>query len=192
MVANVTTVAQLSGEDQGFAAIRKTASKLANSGVVWAGLAVLGGWLLRRPREAMLAGVTGCLLALVVHYGTAELSGLTPGATVASNREWFIAAVVAGPPLGLVGALARRLDAWGLLARLVVPAGAVTEPFLTGLLSPVSDGIWANRVSSLVTGWVLVVGGVGLAILVVLRWHTPSVVGRSRARTVAATTAPRP
>lgn len=64
MATNVTTTSQLAGNDQGFAALRKTVGKLASAGVLWAGVAVLGGWLARRPGPAVLAGTAGLLTAL--------------------------------------------------------------------------------------------------------------------------------
>jgi hypothetical protein len=170
MVANMTTTAQLSGEDPVIAALRKTVSKLASAGVVWAGVAVLGGWLVRPTWLGMLAGTTGLLTALVAHYGAADLTGLMSSATWSNNREWFLAALVLGPPLGLIGGLARRVDLWGLLARLVVPAGALIEPIFLGWLSPMPRDIWSNRLSGVLAGCLMVGAGVALTCLVVLRW----------------------
>ncbi len=172
MLSNVTSTGQLAGHDQGLAALRKTAGKLANAGVLWGAVAVLGGWLFRRPWEAMLAGTTGLLTALVVHYGTADLTGLMPWTTWSSNQGWFIAAVVMGPPLGLIGALSRRLDLWGLLARIALPAGAVIEPFFNGWFPPMTLDTWANRVSGVAAGCVMIVGAAIWATLVVVRWQT--------------------
>lgn len=178
MATNVTTMAQISGEDQAVAALRKTVTKVTNAGVLWASVAVLGGWLVRRPWQAMLAGLLGLLTALAVHYGIADLTGLMPWTDLASNQEWFTNAVVFGPPLGLVGALSRRLDTRGLLARLVLPVGSLAEPFFLGMLSPVPVDIWANRVSGVVAGCLMILAGVVLGIIVVTRWRTQRRLGR--------------
>lgn len=115
-----------------------TVSGVANSGSVWAGLLVLGGWLVRRPVQAAAAGVVVGLTALVVHDGVGQLLGLFDAGPWAGDRSWFVVAGVAGGPLGLLGAAGRRSDRWGLLARLAVPVGAVLEPLLLG--SPASSG----------------------------------------------------
>lgn len=171
LLTNVTTVAQMSGEDQGLAALRKTASKVVNAGVVWGGLAILAGWLVSSPWQAIVAGPAASLTALVVHYGAGGLTGWMPWDSMSTNLEWFAAAVVLGPPLGLVGVLARRADLLGLVASLTVPAGAVLEPFAQGWLSPQSGDIWANRVSGVGAGCLLIVGGIVLGCVVVVRWQ---------------------
>ncbi len=137
-----------------------------------------------RVWPAVAAGLLAPLIALVVHYGVADVFGLMPWADWASNREWFVAALALGPPLGLVGALAGRTDRWGLVARLVVPLGAVTEPFITGWLPPREIDIWSNRVSGVAAGSVLIVGGLLLAVVLVP--------GRVSARGPSPATRPRP
>lgn len=110
-------------------AVRSTVSKLVNSGAVWGGLPILSGWLVRRRVQAAAAGIVACLVALVVHYGVGRLLGLFDPTVWTENRFWVVLAVVVGGPLALIGSAARRVDRWGLLARLVVPVGAVLEPF---------------------------------------------------------------
>ncbi len=170
LITNVTTIAQMSGADQGFAALRKTASKVANAGVVWGGLAILAGWLVRRPGPAVVAGPASALTALVVHYVAGGLTGWMPWDSMSTNLEWFVAAVVMGPPLGLIGALARRADLWGLLAALAVPTGAVLEPIAQGWLHPQSGDLWANRLSGMWAGGLLITGGFAFGCVVVVRW----------------------
>ncbi|XVX20162.1 hypothetical protein ACQP1U_18085 [Actinomycetota bacterium] len=136
LLSNITSVAQLSGEANGLLAVRFYVSKLVNAGAVWAGLMVLAGWLVRRPAQAALAGVLSGELALVAHYGIGQVTGIYESGIWASNFYWFIAPLLFGVPLGLIGAAARRLDVWGLLAGLVVPLGAVLEPWV----SPAQDG----------------------------------------------------
>ncbi len=158
--SNVTTVSQLSGEADTLVAVRSTLSKLVNAGTVWAGLAVLSGWLVRRLARAIAAGILACLLALVAHYGLGSVLGLFGSDVWASNSVWFVAAVVLGGPLGLVGAIARRPDRWGLTARLLVPVGAVLEPLALGMFTSPAIMPWPARVSSVVSGMILL--GVGV------------------------------
>ena len=113
-----------------------TASGLLGSGTAWACLLVLAGWLLRQPARAAVAGVVAGLTAMAVHDGAGQLLGAFGASAWAGDRWWFVIALVAGGPLGLLGAASRRADRRGLLARLVVPAGAVLEPLAVGAPSP--------------------------------------------------------
>lgn len=163
---NITTTAQLDGSDRLLWAVRTCISVLVNAGVVWAGLGVLAGWLVRRPGHAVLAAVAASELALVVHYAIGSVTGTMPWASWGDNISWFVAAIVLTGPLGLVGAAARRTNLRGLLARLVVPAGAITEPFVTGLIAPTfANGPadwWARTVAGTV---LLAVGLVGAGLV---------------------------
>lgn len=169
LLVNITTVEQMSGQADGIAAVRKTASKLVNAGVVWAGLMVLAGLLVRRPLPAALAGPVAGLVALTVHYGVGGLFDLMPWAGLRDNLSWFVVAAVLGAPLGVVGALAGRRTRLGLLAALVVPLGAVVEPFLMGWLPPGTSTTWSNQISGAVAGSVLVVAGLAGGYVVLRR-----------------------
>ena len=170
-LSNLTTEAQMLGEDRLGWGLRTFASRVINSGTVWAGLPVLAGWLLRRPAPAAIGGVVVSEFALVVHYAIGTLTGTMPGSSWLDNWTWFAAAAVTGAPLGLVGALGRRRDLWGRIALLVVPAGAVLEPLVMGLLDPAFSADLADRWASQAAGAVLLVGGVVGALLVL---RTPS------------------
>jgi hypothetical protein len=171
LATNVTTVGQLSGEADTQLAARFTISKLLNAGTVWAGLGVLSGWLVRRPVQAAAAGTVSCLLALVAHYGLGRVLGLFDAGVWADNSSWFVAAIILGGPLGLVGAIARRSDLWGLAARLVVPVAAILEPIAIGMFAEPVVMPWPGRVSSVISGTILLAAGTvgGAAILVVAR-----------------------
>ena len=171
LLTNVTSLEQLSGADQEFAAIRKILTRLTNAGVLWAGVAFLGGWLVRRPAPAIIAGTAGLVIALVTHYGFASLTGLMPWTDLASNYLWFLSALLFGPPLGLIGAYARRTDGWGLLARLIMPAGMIIEPIYFRMLFPVPLDTWSNRVSAQVAGSILIMGGIVFATIVIRNWQ---------------------
>jgi hypothetical protein len=140
---------------------------LVNSGTVWGGLAILAGWLVRRPVQAMGAGLVSLLTALGVHYGFGLAVGMFDAAAVAANAYWFAVAAVVGGPLGLVGVVARRSDWWGVVARLVVPAAAVYEPFFAGMFTRPAIMPWPDRVSAIVSGLILIAAGVagGVAVL---------------------------
>lgn len=169
LASNVTTMSQLSGEAQAALAVRSTISKVVNSGAIWGGLPILAGWLVRRPRQAFAAGIVACLVALVVHYGVGRLFGLFDSTVWTENQFWFGLAVVVGGPLGLIGAVARRSDRCGLVARLVLPVAAIFEPFYLGMLSPPAVMPWPGRVSSVVSAVVLIAAGTAGAVSIVVR-----------------------
>lgn len=169
LASNVTTLSQLSGGADTALAVRSTLSKVVNSGAVWGGLPILAGWLARRPGQAVAAGIGACLVALFVHYGVGRLFGLFDSTVWTENQFWFGIAVLVGGPLGLVGAVARRKDQWGLLARLVVPVAAIVEPFFLGMFSTPAILPWANRVSSMVSAVVLIAAGTAGAAAILVR-----------------------
>ena len=160
LASNVTTLSQLSGQANTLLAARLTLSQLVNAGSVWAGLAVGSGWLVRRPVLAFAAGIVSLLTACVVHYGVGIAFGMFDPGVWTANRHWLLAAMVLGGPLGLVGAIARRRDLWGVAARFVVPAGAVLEPFVLGRFTTPSILPWPNRVADLISGSVLLAAGI--------------------------------
>lgn len=169
-MSNITTVAQLSGEADRLLAFRFTISMLANSGTVWAGLAILSGWFVRRPAQAAVAGIVGSELSLAAHYAAGRLSGMFDATIWDENSFWFLMGLVLGGPLGLIGAAARRSDAWGLFARLVVPVGALIEPIFVGLFSVPPMLPWPQRFASAVCGTTLMAGGV-LGAVMILRLY---------------------
>jgi hypothetical protein len=156
----VTTLSQLEGKADTLLAGRLTLSQLVNAGTVWAGLAVVSGWLVRRLASAVAAGVVALLTACVVHYGVGIAFGMFDLNVWAVNLHWLLAAMVVGGPLGLVGAIARRLDPWGIAARLFVPVGAVLEPFVVGRFSTSAILPWPNRVADIISGLALLTAGV--------------------------------
>lgn len=168
-LSNITTGAQLLGEDRALWGVRTFVSRVANSGTVWAGLPVLAGWLVRRPLQGTLAGVLVSEAALVIHYVLGTATGTMPWVSWADNWYWFVAAVVLCAPLGLVGSLARRTDWWGLAARLVVPLGAICEPLLSRMLDPGFTVDRADHLASVAAGIVLL--ACGAAGLVVVLWR---------------------
>ncbi|GAA3606977.1 hypothetical protein GCM10022199_08440 [Marihabitans asiaticum] len=175
LLTNATTAEQLSGRADGVLTLRWTLSRIVNAGTVWAGLAVLAGWLVARPLGALVAGPISGVASLAAHYGIGQLTGLMPAGSASDNLSWFVAALLTGPPLGLVGWLARRDDLLGLLARLVVPLGAVLEPILLGWFAPHALATQPDRISGWVAGGVLVLAGlVGGAVVLRRRQRVAS------------------
>lgn len=76
LASNATTMSQIEAEANTLLAVRRTISQLVNAGTVWAGLAVVSGWLVRRPVQAFVAGIVALLVALVVHYGVGLILGM--------------------------------------------------------------------------------------------------------------------
>lgn len=182
LLVNITTDAQLSGEQQHLLALRRTFSLVLNAGTVWAGISVLAGALMRRPIPAAVAGMLAGTGALVVHYGLGEITGLMPTGSFGANTSWFIAALLTGAPLGLVGALTRVRTLWGTLARLVVPLGAIIEPWFVGWFTS-NQRSWAESVSDVAAGAILtLLGLIGTAYAVRSRAAatTACAVGRVR------------
>lgn len=169
-LSNLTTETQMAGGDRVWWGVRTFVSRVVNSGTVWAGLPVLAGWTVRRPTQAVVAGVVVSEVALVVHYTVGSFTGTMPWASWGDKRYWFVAAVVLCAPLGLVGATARRRDPWGLACRLVVPVGAITESLTSHLLGPGFSVDLADRAASAAAGSVLLVGGLVGALLVLCTW----------------------
>ncbi|MEP6817798.1 MAG: hypothetical protein ABI873_19845 [Marmoricola sp.] len=106
-------------------------SILAGLGTVWAGAAVLGGWLLAKAPWSVLAGPLVLVAAAIGYYAWGAMYGdqLDLGFGNLSDRAqlWVVAGVLMGPVLGLVGGVARTNDLAGIAARILVPLGLATE-----------------------------------------------------------------
>ncbi len=181
LASNATTMSQIEAEANTLLAVRRTFSQLLNTGTVWAGLAVLSGWLVRRPVLGVVAGVVALLTACVVHYGVGLALGMFDANVWTENSFWFGAAAVVGGPLGLVGAIARRPDLWGVVARLVVPAGAVLEPFVLRMFLSPAIMPWPGRVANVATGAVLLTAGTAGCIWVLAAASSRRAAGERRA-----------
>lgn len=117
--------------DSASAAPTQFVGAVLNSGTAWAGVAVAAGALLRRPRPAVVAGWLGGTVGLGAFYVVAaRLHDLPLSAYAPRIAFWWAVALVCCAPLGFAGTLLRRPGAVGLLARLVVPVGALAEAVL--------------------------------------------------------------
>ena len=122
--------------------IARIPSLILDAGWTWAALGVLAGWLAAAPRSGTAAGVLRSAAAgvLVLVAATAAYFGVDSVARdepftsyMPEILRWWVASALAGPILGLVGAIARRPTVPGLLARLAIPVGATVH--LLGLPS---------------------------------------------------------
>lgn len=111
-------------------------------------------------------------LSLLLNSGS--VCGSRGWEAFSQNWSWFAVAAVCGPLLGLVGAAAHS-DRWfGWLARLVVPAGAIVEPWVRHWWSAPGTAGWPTVVSGWAASVLLTSAGLAGA------W---SVVSRRSART---------
>ncbi|WP_226343894.1 hypothetical protein [Agilicoccus flavus] len=175
LVFNVTFPAEMSGHWQVYAFLRKSVSTVLSSGTAWAAVAVYAGWRVRRPIASIVAGAVAAEMTLFVHYALGMALRIYPDEMFTSNVDWFVAGVVLCGPLGLVGCWAALRDLAGLLARLVVPAGAAVEPFSTRKFVALWPEIpWPERWSDAASGPLLLALAAAGAVVVV-RWGRPGV-----------------
>ena len=153
------------GADLGLAG-RLAMAELLGSGTVWAGMLVWIGWWLARPGTAALAALVAGQVALSCYAVLGILTGVHGPEIWASDAHWFGLVLIAGPMLGMVGSTAQRDGLTGLLARLLVPAGAVAEPLVRGLLVAPADLVGPVRLAGLICAAVLVLSGlVGVGVV---------------------------
>jgi hypothetical protein len=109
----------------------RAASMFLNAGSTWATLAIVSGWVIGRPIPAAIAGAAALGAAVVGYYAFGLLAGdrTQVGLEGVSGAIglWTVLAVVAGPVLGIAGALIRRPGWIGRIATVVVPVGIVVE-----------------------------------------------------------------
>jgi hypothetical protein len=121
--------------------VDRAVNMILNAGATWAGLAVLAGWLVRRPWWASaLAGGVVLLVAVAGYYGYGLAAGDRTGIGLeglsGTLRFWLLASVTVGPWLGIVGTLIARPGIVGLIAALVVPVGIFVEQIVVRRLEP--------------------------------------------------------
>jgi len=131
------------------------ASLLVNAGWAWAGVAVAAGWLVGTAARGAAAGVLALFAMTTAYYGMDSIVHRVQfGSDWYEMLVWWMASVVFGSVLGVVGASIRRPGVVGLLAALTVPVGAAVEMLLLpreggafGVVNPVYDWlrpvVWA-------------------------------------------------
>lgn len=106
----------------------RVASLVVNAGAAWAGMAVLGGWVLGSVRHGLLGGPLALVPAVAAYYLLGAVVGSENRDGSADLITFFgLLALVTGPALGAVGGLVRRGGPLGLAAALVVPLGVCVE-----------------------------------------------------------------
>jgi hypothetical protein len=125
---------------------------LLNAGWAWAGLSVLAGALVVRPVPGAVTGWLAAGVALFAFDATdAVVHHASLGSALRADLSWWAVSLLFCPLLGLVGSTARRPGRSGLLARLVVPAGAALEM----VVRPPGGGLQPEALWAQVTVWVL-------------------------------------
>ncbi len=171
LLADITSPAQLSGQQNMWLFIRWSVSKLLSAGTVWAAVGYLAGALVRRRPWAVVAGVLTSECALAAHYVFGMALGQFDATVWADNWLWFPVAAIAGAVLGLLGAVATGRGRAAFLLRFVLPLGAIIEPVEQGFFRPSQHFSWPDQWSSVVCGTVLWIAA-AVAVVVILR-HGP-------------------
>ncbi|MFD7206273.1 hypothetical protein [Streptomyces sp. NPDC059893] len=135
--------ARVAGTD--LAKVSKVLSLLLDAGWSWAALAVGVGWAAGSRLRGALSGLLALVAATVSYYATDVY--LWDAST--DLIWWLVMGLPLGLILGAVGALTRRPGMTGLIAALIVPAGAavqmmvlpVGESFTTPLPAIVAEAI---------------------------------------------------
>ena len=107
---------------------RRVASLVFNSGAAWAGVAVLGGWLVGSTLRGLIAGPVVLILAVVSYYLVGAVTGSeNPDGSVDQVTYFGLVSLLAGPVLGAAGGRISRRDVLWLVSALVVPLGVYVE-----------------------------------------------------------------
>lgn len=113
-------------------------SAVLNAGVVWAAVAFWSGRRFPTPTPAAIAGLVTLAGAVIAYYLYGSAVGNRTHIRVDSLVEaavtWLGRGIVAGPLLGIMGWCSRRAGLPGVMAALVIPAGAFAEIVVLGSL----------------------------------------------------------
>jgi hypothetical protein len=132
-------------ERGGWSQVSEFASLILDAGWAWAAAAVLAGRLVGRHRSlvaAALSGASTLVFATIAYYGT-DIVFDGDDLWNTTTRYWLTGSVVLGPVLGAAGALSRGPGPVGVLAALLVPAGAALQ---MALLPPPRESLMAEPV----------------------------------------------
>lgn len=170
MVSNIVVPGEDLTVQQPWTLMRRSLSTLLNTGTVWAGLPILAGWWAVRMVPGTVAGLLVGEVSLLLHYLLGVAIGWFGWSIFPQNATWFVIAALLCPLLGTVGAIARRDDWFGLVARLIVPVGAIAEPWVLGMFWPEPLLPWAVRWSLMIGGAVLTTAGAAGLLWMLRRW----------------------
>lgn len=114
--------------DTAWGSMLRVVSHMFDSGWAWAAVAVVAGWWAGTIAWGVLAGPLS-LLAATAGYDLANSVQMTGPFTadLGDMPLWGAVSLLAGPLLGAVGACIRIPGVVGLVASLVVPAGAALQ-----------------------------------------------------------------
>lgn len=111
--------------------VAEVGSLVVDVGWAWAALAVAAGWLAGGMVVGAVAGVVSLVSATAAYYMMdAVLREESVAGYAAEARYWWLASLMLGPLLGVVGALLVRSGVIGLFAILIVPVGALVQMLL--------------------------------------------------------------
>jgi hypothetical protein len=137
-------------------------STMTGAGWAWAALAVGVGWYLGTRRWGAAAGALALTAATTTYYALDNLLRAEPilGSDI---WIWCAAGLLLGPPLGAVGACARRPGLLGLLAALTVPVGAAVQmvvlPQGVDSVQVAAEVVWARwivwLISAVASTWII-------------------------------------
>lgn len=122
--------------------VAQFASLWIGAGWAWAGLAIAAGWLAGANLRAAVAAVLALLAATTTYYCLDSVLREEPlSLYLPELLQWWLASVVFGAALGVVGACIRRPGLVGLLAGLTLPVGATVQLILFGpaIMTPVTN-----------------------------------------------------
>ncbi len=147
--------------DTGWRWAAEVASHLLDAGWAWAGLAIAAGWLAGASARGAVAAILSLLAATTAYYGMdSVLLEETFAGYWHETRFFWLASVVLGSPLGVVGASIGRPGVIGLLAGLTLPVGATVQTiWLTDDPMMTTAANWAR-----VIVWVAAAVGAGVVI----------------------------
>ncbi|MEU9851232.1 hypothetical protein [Streptomyces sp. NPDC047985] len=127
-----------------WAGTAKVLSLLVGLGWAWAALAVVMGWLAKTWTRGAVAGALALVAATAAYYPMDALVRDEPLALYWPELlTWWLASVLFGPVLGVVGAAIERPGVTGLLAGLTVPVGGAAQMIV---LPPRPDLAFAREV----------------------------------------------
>ena len=121
--------------------IARIPSLILDAGWTWAAFGLADGSRPRLGRVPPLASALGLIAATVAYFGVDAIVRDEPlGSYTAELVRWWGVSILAGPILGLVGALARSPTVPGLLARFVIPVAATPQVLgIPSAISPVAS-----------------------------------------------------
>jgi hypothetical protein len=129
----------------GWQPVLRVLSFLLDAGWAWAAVAVATGCLAGTWIRGAVAGALALVAAAATYYAVDAMLREEPFSGYWGElRIWWLAGVVLGAALGLIGSTAGRPGPVGVLARLTVPGGAALQMILLPPNGPAAEAGWAR------------------------------------------------